>query len=180
MPCFSRWPSGLTTSLHAKPWIDPLCTMSRTSRPKCNDTFTGLRDAFPNLKGVALFDRLPRHPELTPIRSLMWERREIENYVCTRSVLLRYARSTGREASAVELSPETLGQTGLFSSLEADRRERLMNQCIDELESALRQLGRGLPWDADMKVSDDFLTPLFRRLFRQVEPAQSDGQEVLL
>lgn len=133
--------------------------------PQVQRHFHGLRDAFPSLKGVALFDRLPRRPELTPIRSLMWERREIENYVCTRSVLLRYARSTGREASAVELPPETVGQTGLFSSLEADRRERLMNQCIDELEAALRQLGRGSPWDADMKVSDDFLTPLFRNYF---------------
>ena len=137
--------------------------------PQVQRHFHGLRDAFPNLKGVALFDRLPRRPELTPIRSLMWERREIENYVCTRSVLLRYARSTGREASAVELPPETVGQTGLFSSLEADRRERLMNQCIDELESALRQLGRGSPWDVDMKVSDDFLTPLFRNYFARLE-----------
>lgn len=137
--------------------------------PQVQRHFHGLRDAFPNLKGVALFDRLSRRPELTPITSLMWQRREIENYVCTRSVLLRYARSTGREASAVEWPPETVGQTGLFSSLEADRRERLMNQCIDELEAALRQLGRGSPWDADMKVSDDFLTPLFRNYFASLE-----------
>ena len=137
--------------------------------PQVQRHFHGLRDAFPNLKGVALFDRLPRRPELTPVRPLMWERREIENYVCTRSVLLRYARSTGRESSAAELPPETVGQTGLFSSLEADRRERLMNQCIDELEAALRQLGRGSPWDVDMKVSDEFLTPLFRNYFARLE-----------
>lgn len=131
--------------------------------------FHGLRDAFPDLKGVALFDRLFRQPELAPIRTLMWKRREIENYVCSRPVLIRYARSTGIAASASDLPPEAVGQTGLFSSLEADRRERLMNQCIDELEAALSQLGKGSPWDADMKVSDEFLTPLFRNYFAKLE-----------
>ena len=131
--------------------------------------FHGLRDAFPNLKGVALFDRLFRQPELAPIRTLMWECREIENYVCSRAVLIRYARSTGIAASASDLPTETVGQTGLFSSLEADRREQLMNQCINELEAALSQLGKGSPWDADMKVSDEFLTPLFRNYFARLE-----------
>lgn len=133
------------------------------------DHFHGLQDAFSNLKAVVLFDRLERQPELAPVKTLMWERREIENYVCTRSVLCRYARSTGREANAVEFSLETIGQTGLFSSLEADRREGLMNQCIDELETALSQLGKGSPWSADMKVSDEFLTPLFSNYFAQLE-----------
>ena len=133
------------------------------------DHFHGLQDAFPKLKAVVLFDRLARQPELPPVKTLMWERREIENYVCTRSVLCRYARSTGREASAVEFPLEAVGQTGLFSSLEADRRERLMNRCIDELEAALSQLGKGSPWDADMKISDEFLTPLFRNYFTRLE-----------
>ena len=131
--------------------------------------FHGLRDAFPNLKGVALFDRLPRQPDLTPIRTLMWKCREIENYVCSRPVLIRYARSTGIAASASDLPSGTVGQTGLFSSLEADRRERLMMQSIDEVEAALRQLGKGMPWDPDTKVSDDFLTPLFRNYFARLE-----------
>lgn len=131
--------------------------------------FHGLRDAFPNLKGVALFDRLPRQPDLTPIRTLMWKCREIENHVCSRPVLIRYARSTGIAASAGDLPPGTVGQTGLFSSLEADRRERLMMQSIDEVEAALRQLGKGMPWDPNTKVSDEFLTPLFRNYFARLE-----------
>jgi hypothetical protein len=147
----------------------PFVRYVKDQPPQVQRHFHGLRDAFPNLKGVALFDRLSRRPELAPITSLMWKHKEIENYVCTRSVLLRYARSTGREASTVELPSETVGQIDLFSSLEADRREELMNRCIDELESALRQLGRGSPWDADMKVSDEFLTPLFRNYFASLE-----------
>ena len=132
---------------------------------RVRDHFHGLRDAFPDLLGVALFDRLPRRPELAPVDTLMWKRREIENYVCSQSVLLRYAGSTGLEASAGELPSDTAGQSGLFSSLEADRRASLMNQSIDEVEAALNQLGKGSPWDADMKVSDEFLTPLFETYF---------------
>lgn len=131
--------------------------------------FHGLRDAFPDLLGVALFDRLPQEPEIPPVRTVMWKQREIENYVCKRTVLLRYARSTGREASAVAYPAETVAQTGLFSSMEADRRELLMNQSIDELEAALSRLDRGTPWDPDTKVSDDFLTPLFRNYFASLE-----------
>ncbi len=130
--------------------------------------FHGLRDAFPDLLGVALFDRLTRQPEIPPVQTLMWKRREIENYVCERTVLLRYARATGREASADELPVETITQTGLFSSMEAEDRERLMNQSIDEVEAALNQLGKGSPWDPDTKVSDDFLTPLFRNYFAKL------------
>ena len=130
--------------------------------------FHGLRDAFPDLLGVALFDRLTRQPEIPPVQILMWKRREIENYVCERPVLLRYARATGREASADEFPADTIAQTGLFSSIEAEDRERLMNQSIDEVEAALNQLGKGSPWDPNMKVSDDFLTPLFRNYFAKL------------
>ena len=154
-------------SLHAleRPFVQYVKDQPR----KVQRHFHGLRDAFPNLKGVALFDRLPRHPELTPIRALMWTCREIENHVCSRSVLIRYARSTGIVASASDLPPETVGQTGLFSSLEADRRERMMIRSIDEVEPALHQLGKGMPWEPDTKVSDEFLTPLFRNCFARLE-----------
>ena len=130
--------------------------------------FHGLRDAFPHLLGVALFDRLTRQPEIPPVQTLMWKRREIENHVCERPVLLRHARATGREASADEFPADTIAQTGLFSSMEAEDRKRLMNQSIDEVEAALNQLGKGSPWDPGMKVGDDFLTPLFRNYFAKL------------
>ena len=40
-----------------------------------------------------------------------------------------------------------------------------MREAIDEIASALERLGRGSPWDPGTKVSDDFLTPLFRAYF---------------
>ncbi len=50
------------------------------------------REAKPDMVGVAIFDRhdkiLQEHADLV---ELAWSKREIENYFCTREVLLRYA-----------------------------------------------------------------------------------------
>ena len=40
-----------------------------------------------------------------------------------------------------------------------------MSQAIEEVESALKTLGKGSPWSADIKASDDFLIPLFESYF---------------
>ena len=40
-----------------------------------------------------------------------------------------------------------------------------MRKSIDEIESALKTLGKGSPWSTDIKASDDFLTPLFETYF---------------
>ena len=118
--------------------------------------FHGLREALPRLRGAALFDRLePAPPDMAPIECLTWRRREIESYVCTRVTL---------EACAAAAAPDA-GPGPLFSAAEADRRLRAMRECIAEIESALKTLGRGSPWDADLKASDEFLDRLFQSYF---------------
>ncbi len=42
---------------------------------------------------------------------------------------------------------------------------RAVQNAIGEIESALRTLGKGSPWDAEIKASDEFLTPLFQAYF---------------
>ena len=118
--------------------------------------FHGLREALPRLRGGALFDRLdPAPPDIAPIECLTWTRREIENYVCTPAAL---------EACAAASAPAA-GPGPLFTAAEADRRVRAMRESIAEIESALKTLGKGSPWDPDVKASDDFLDPLFLSYF---------------
>jgi predicted ATPase len=121
--------------------------------------FHGLREAVPILRGIAIFDRLDNElPTDLGADGLTWQRREIENYFCTRDTL---------EAFAVqEVSPESAGP--LFCVAERDHRLKAMRESIQEIEIALRTLGRGSPWDADTKVSDDFLTPLFENYFKKL------------
>ena len=121
--------------------------------------FFGLREALPNLKGVALFDRLDAGPPNNPqLQYLVWKRREIENYLCARATLQEYAR-----ASANEAAPGPL-----FTESEVEKRLTAMNESIEELETALETLGKGSPWDEDMKVSDEFLAPLFKIYFKKI------------
>ena len=121
--------------------------------------YHGLREALAALRGVALFDRLETTPrDIAPVECLIWKRREIENYVCSRATLETYASAS---ASAEVEGP-------LFTAAEADRRLGVMRATIDEIESALNTLGKGSPWGADIKVSDEFLTPLFETYFSRL------------
>ena len=97
-------------------------------------------------------------PDLAPIECLMWTRREIESYVCTRAALEAYAAASASGA----------GPGPLFTAAEADRRVRAMRESIAEIESALKTLGKGSPWDVDVKVSDEFLDPLFQAYFARL------------
>lgn len=43
-----------------------------------------------------------------------------------------------------------------------------MGEAIDEIETALTTLGKGAPWSPDIKVSDEFLDPLFEAFFKKL------------
>ncbi len=44
-----------------------------------------------------------------------------------------------------------------------------MNRSIASIEEAMKKLGKGSPWDPDVKASDDFLTPLFADYFERLD-----------
>ena len=89
---------------------------------------------------------------------MAWQKREIENYLCCRQVLLDYAASTGAESSAGPL----------FEAQEAERRRAAIHESIAELERAQEITGRPAPFSDDAKASDDFLDPLFRNYYRRL------------
>ena len=122
---------------------------------RARDHFYGLREAKPNLPGLALFDRLDKELATgTPLVETMWHRREIENYFCTKEVLMAYA----------------LGEVpdDLFSLAQRTRRDQAMREAIQEVASALETFGKPNPWSNDLKATDDFLDPLFRVFFKKL------------
>lgn len=122
---------------------------------RARDHFFGLREGKADLPGIAIFDRLEADLQRgTPLVELMWNRREIENYFCTEEVLMAYARSN---------------QTGdLFGLAERDRRVQAMRESIREVSDALRTLGKPDPWSREVKATDDFLDPVFRKFFSKL------------
>ncbi|MCC7474828.1 MAG: AAA family ATPase [Pirellulales bacterium] len=122
---------------------------------KAREHYYGLREAKPDLPGIAIFDRIERGlDESGVLRELMWSRKEIENYICTEEVLLSFAK--------YDLPDD------LFGAAEADRRRQLMIDSIRELSGALQTLGHPDPWSDDLKVTDEFLDPLFKRYFEKL------------
>lgn len=120
--------------------------------------FYGLREALPDLVGAALYDRLEMKLHDDPnLTQLMWQQREIENYLTTPAVLLAYAR---------RFAADRYGD--LFATAEAGRSTDAMSAAIDELTKALATLGRPVPFGPDIKASDDFLDPLFRNFFARL------------
>ena len=128
----------------------------------------GLREAMPDLEAVAIFDQLESDPpnELDGI-CLTWSRREIENYLCSRATLETYAQAIPEEPSPGPLLIDIIEQA---QETEKSRRLRVMQESIDKIETALKDLKKGSPWDKDsaVKVSDDFLDPLFNNYFEKL------------
>jgi len=140
--------------LLARPFVHYVAT---NLPQKAREHFYGLKEAKPDLVGLALFDRLDRNLQSgTDLREIMWNRNEIENYLCTEDVLIAYARHD-------QDRPDDL-----FSHAEARKRENAMREAISEVTGALEKLGKPQPWSADIKASDEFLEPVFKAFFKKL------------
>jgi hypothetical protein len=135
----------------------PFVHYVKTNLPnKAREHFFGLKEANNTLIGIALFDRLEKNLQTgTDLKEIMWNRKEIENYICIEEVLLAYAR--GGE-----------GVDDLFGLAEADRRVNAMQESIREITTALNTLKKADPWSPDIKATDEFLDPLFANYFKKL------------
>lgn len=119
--------------------------------PQARHHFYGLQEAKQDLVGFALYDRLDRPlPNQAGLREYMWSRREVENYLCTPNTLRNWSRDFAHQERAA-----------LFTTA----WEGAMEESIERLQDALKTIGKGSPWSSDLKVSDEFLTPLFSAFF---------------
>ncbi|MBI2861696.1 MAG: AAA family ATPase [Chloroflexi bacterium] len=123
---------------------------------KAKDHFYGLKEAKPDLKGIAVFDRLDSSAASTDIssdssfRMLMWKRRELENYLFYPEVLLAYARGEG--------------QPDLFTTAQ----QNTMEQCIGDLVPPLALRDRDDLWWSEVKASE-ILERLFKEYFKRLK-----------
>jgi ABC-type taurine transport system ATPase subunit len=126
---------------------------------RAREHFYGLREAKADLVGFMLCDRLER--PLQPTAELweqMWQRREIENYLCQPDTLLSYAQSSSEEAAAGPL----------FERSEAERRRLVMQGCIDDFVPRAALRDRSDAWWVSTKASDEFLDRLFVAFFKKL------------
>lgn len=118
--------------------------------PKVKDHFFGLSEAKSDLVGLALFNRVEGQKsstELDKLFFLYWKRREIENYIYTEEILLRYAYGKPKH--------------DLLEPLIAEKRKEQMSECIAEVSNAFKIINKPSPWSEDIKASDEFLDIIF-------------------
>ncbi len=124
---------------------------------KARDHFFGLREAKPDLAGIAIFDAISQElNETGPLGEFQWKKREIENYLGYPETLVAFADEV-----------ET-GIGSLFAPPLRDRQRAAMEQSIQEISGALRVLGRADPFGAEIKASDEFLRPVFQRYYEKL------------
>lgn len=115
---------------------------------RARDHFFALREAKPDLVGAALFDRLEAslnsEDDLT---MLMWQRREIENYLLAPEALLAWAEG---------------GEPELFRQAARE----VMQECLNDLIPRIALSDRGHRWWSEEPASK-FLEELFREYFNR-------------
>jgi predicted ATPase len=110
------------------------------------DHFHGLREAKTDLVGIALFDRIPKSKLKSGrgLTKIMWQRREVENYLSQPDTLVAYAVAQGHPNA-----------------------ESMMREIIQLLVPPIALQNPADKWWLDTKVSDDFLDRLFEMYFER-------------
>ena len=124
--------------------------------------FYALWEAKPELVAIATFDHNIELP-LTECGMVLqqWQQHEIENYLCKRKALLSYA---GQLETQQICGQGKHGDVSLWGT----RWKDTMDECIDQLERALKIL-REEPWSSEIKAGDKFLKPLFNNFCEAIE-----------
>jgi len=122
--------------------------------------YYGLRDAYPNLRGLMLID----HTDIEigqegALQELMWQRREIENYLLVPDAILRFC---DKEIERMIGIAEDSMQVNLLGS---SAKKLLQRTLLPEVfEAPLSDT----PFLLDTKASEVVLEPFFKKFFSQI------------
>lgn len=134
----------------AKPFVHYVCNQP----PKSREHFFGLKEAYPNLRGLAVFDNSPdaNVQSAGGLEELKLTRRELENYFCSPELLRRWV---GGDPFSMDL----------FGQAELPARKQAMEDAIVEntIPAALKQSTHAF-WLTN-KVSEDYLPAVFTAFF---------------
>ena len=134
----------------------PVVYLGGNKPQEARDHFQGLREAKTDLVGFALFDRLDKELHTgSQLTERMWSRREIENYLVTPASLRAFVVQGLRDDDLIEQAE----RQNRFAKLEAS---------LAAIAHALSITNKPDPWGPDIKVTDDFLDPLFKLYYEQL------------
>jgi ABC-type cobalamin/Fe3+-siderophores transport system ATPase subunit len=115
--------------------------------------FVALKEIFPELKGLALFDRIEKNiDDIKPLKIICWQNRELENYFARPDLLIKHAGLLSNQ----------------YSQFTHKELEKTMQQVISDytLPAYLKNLND--PWWNDAKLSDDWLGKIFPEFYKRL------------
>jgi len=118
--------------------------------------FVALQEIYPQLKGIALFDRLPNYQDNPRLPLMCWSKRELENYFARPNLLLRHAQLLGHkypQFTSIHLRT-TMDQTIANFTIPA-----YLNDLSNE-------------WWNNAKLSDEWLDLIFPEFYSRINLIQ--------
>ncbi len=114
-------------------------------------TFVPISQFFPEVRGLALFDRLPPTVQTYPFTVISWRKRELENYFSNFFTLMRFATAFGT------------AHPGLMPLHEV---EETMRKAISDNTTPARLANPDDPWWNYAKLSEEWLPEIFEAFYR--------------
>jgi hypothetical protein len=118
--------------------------------------FTSLQAIFPELKGLALFDRLENFTSNPKLNIICWKKREIENYFARPVILQKHAKLIGGKY------PNANNGTTLIK----------MEKVIEKYTIPAYLHNINDPWWDNAKLTDDWLDIIFREFYKEMSLPQ--------
>ena len=119
--------------------------------------FVALKEIFPELKGLALFDRIDKNVEdIKALKVLYWEKRELENYFARPALLLQYAKLLQNKYSKYT-------QKQLEEKMQSSIQKYTIPAYLEDLND---------DWWNDAKLSDEWLDKIFSEFYKQLNIPQ--------
>ena len=119
--------------------------------------FVALKEIFPELKGLALFDRIDKNVEdIKPLKVLYWKKRELENYFARPVFLIRHAK-------LLQMKYPKISQSQLEEKMQSAIKKYTIPAYLEDLND---------DWWDNVKLSDEWLDKIFPEFYKQLNIPQ--------
>lgn len=114
--------------------------------------YESLKEFFPELKTIALFDKIYKDTDnIKTMKVMCWRKRELENYFAKPDVLIKYAESLVKK----------------YSHLSVQQLRQEMQNVIEDITPPLYLKDLKNEWWDTTKLSDDWLDKIFQEFYKR-------------
>ena len=118
--------------------------------------FSSIKELFPELKGLALFDYLPNLQNNPKLNIVCWNKRELENYIAKPDLLMDFASYLSYRRFNHSTQDELLNT------------RKVMKQTIEDITPPLYLKDLSHDWWSKTKLTDDWLDIIFAEFYKKM------------